>query len=270
MFEPGRARHVVAPQADASHADSVRIHIVAGFQVVDGRPGRDFGFREQLQIAQAQGLADTRVIDHQRGDTARGIGASQAGEIKELLHHIQAVKMDDAGRRAVADHGFGIRREEKAGQAGVVPIVAVGHLDPFNRAVLAFNALAEHVEHTFVSLDPDGVFGLTHALCCHVIDRRTFIFGAGAEPVSGGVVLVGQTLAALPEHHPAGMPRVVRGIIIGSRDGLEGFEGFVHFRKHGTGVDRHHGSHRPGVIVREIFEHHRGVLLFCVAGSDAP
>ena len=206
------------------------------------------------------------MINHQGGNSACGIGPRQPGEIEKFLHHIQSVEMDDAGRRAVAGHGFRVGREKQRRQAGVVPIVAIGNFNPFNRTVLALDALAEHVEHTIVSLDPDRGFGLTHAFCSHVVDRRTFVLGAGAEPASGGIVLVSQTLTAFPEHHPARVPGIVGGIVIGTCNGLEWLKRLVHFREHSAGIDRHHGGHRPGIIVGEIFKHHGGVLLSVARG----
>ena len=149
-LEGHRARAIIAAERHALAADPLRVDVVARLEPVDDLARPDFCVVDGGKALEAQGLAGSRLVDHERGDAALGEPARQADAVFHLLRRIEAVELDEDRRAALHAFGADIERREMR--------VAIGDLDPL--AILAgeLHAAVEDGAHAPVEVETPGAW----------------------------------------------------------------------------------------------------------------
>ena len=218
----------------------------ARLQVVDGGGRRLLGIGAGVKLAQAERLADARMVDDQERDAAPPVLLADR-TVDRLLGGVEAVEMHHAGRAA------GDRRlDEEGGQR----VLAVGHLDALDRLAPQLQATPVKLDAAPVGDQPARILVARHALGHQIIQAGAHVFAPRRQRMIFLRVDIGQPLDPLGELHPALEPGRLRGrVVLPGGDLAQRPAGVVDLGNHAAARQRAHDGEAPGIVVGEIFEH---------------
>ncbi|MNI49557.1 hypothetical protein D3C73_1041710 [compost metagenome] len=241
------ARAVVTAEGDTLKANTLGIHVAAGFQPVDHAAGPVLAVVAGNQVVQAQCFTGAGLVDDQRRDAAFCQPGRQADAVFHFLGRIQSVDLHQDRRRAA--HTFGTHQ-----QAGNM-FALVGDFNALAVLPRQFDTAFESLQKTLVQLGTARRAMGLQAFAGQVIGGGTVVFLTGGQQPAIAFVFLGQAAEFVGHLRPGFTKR------LGS-SGVGLLGGFLQWRAHlfdfahaGAHLDRQVDGEIPHVIGREITEH---------------